>query len=71
MLQKITDTFGNDSEINEEDPVEYQKPHYAKPLGPNDMNESQLKRLQLNENDRAIMNRVKAQGENSIQLSTF
>jgi hypothetical protein len=74
VLQKITDTQGNDDVDNnnansqqEEQPSLLQQPHYARPLGPGDMNETQLRRLQLNEHDRALMNRVKNQGKSSMK----
>lgn len=70
MLQQITDTFGGDDDSNsadekvetEEDPMEIQQPLFSRPLGPNDMNENQLRRLQMSDNDKAFMGRVKTQG---------
>lgn len=70
ILQQITDTLENESDDNSsetrsettEEPMQEQKPSYSRPLGPQDMNESQLRRLQMTENDRAFMNRVKTQG---------
>lgn len=40
-------------------PAELQGPQYSKPLGPADMNENQLRKLQLNENE---MRRFKNNG---------
>ena len=48
--------------VDDDQPAELQKPHFARPLGPADMNENQLRKLQLTDNDRALMNRVKNQG---------
>lgn len=63
ILQKMTDTIA-DGQTSEEDtgPAELQQPHYSRPLGPADMNENQLRKLQLTDNDRILMNRVKNQG---------
>lgn len=60
----MTDTIA-DGQTSEEDtgPAELQQPHYSRPLGPADMNENQLRKLQLSDHDRALMNRVKNQGE--------
>ena len=52
----------NNSDDDEES-MQEQRPIFSRALGPNDMNESQLKRMQLSENDRAFMNRVKTQGK--------
>lgn len=46
-------------------PMQQQNPIFSRPLEAKDMNENQLRRLQLSENDRAFMNRVKQQGKNS------
>lgn len=51
------------SKEDDEESMQEQRPIFSRALGPNDMNESQLKRLQLSENDRAFMNRVKNQGK--------
>jgi hypothetical protein len=48
---------------DDEESMQEQRPIFSRALGPNDMNESQLKRMQLSENDRAFMNRVKTQGK--------
>lgn len=53
---------------DDEAPMQEQKPIFSRPLGPNDMNESQLKRLQLSDSDRAFMNRVKAQGRLNLLI---
>lgn len=51
VLQQITDTMKTDpaeiSALNK--PAELQQAHYARPLGPNDMNEHQLRKLKLND----------------------
>lgn len=74
ILQQVTNTFGNDSDDNEieqqridQEPMQEQRPLYSRPLGPDEMNESQMRRLQLSENDRAFMNRVKTQGDYGIK----
>lgn len=56
VLQKITD---HDTETANM-PAELQGPQYSKPLGPADMNENQLRKLQLNENE---MRRLKNNGK--------
>ena len=70
MLQQVTNTFGNDSDDSEveqqradNEPMQEQQPLYSRPLGPDEMNENQMRRLQLSGDDRAFMNRVKNQGE--------
>lgn len=70
MLQQVTNTFGEESDENEVEqqkidnqPMQEQRPLYSRPLGPDEMNESQMRRLQLSESDRAFMNRVKNQGD--------
>ena len=35
-------------------PVELHQPHYSRPLGPQDMNEHQLRKMKLNEGMRRI-----------------
>lgn len=69
ILQQVTNTFGNDSDESEveqqridSEPMQEQQPLYSRPLGPDEMNENQMRRLQLGDNDRAFMNRVKNQG---------
>lgn len=70
ILQQVTNTFGNDSadesEVEQQridnEPMREQQPLFSRPLGPDEMNETQMRRLQLSENDRAFMNRVKTQG---------
>ncbi|CAO1307363.1 unnamed protein product [Diamesa serratosioi] len=76
VLQQITDTFGGDDDSNsadekvetEEDPMEIQQPLFSRPLGPNDMNENQLRRLQMSDNDKALMGRVKTQVDSEVYL---
>lgn len=71
ILQQVTNTFGNDSSDENEgeqqqidnEPMREQQPLFSRPLGPDEMNENQMRRLQLSENDRAFMNRVKNQGD--------
>lgn len=71
ILQHVTNTFGEeDEEENEEEqrridnePMQEQRALFSRPLGPDEMNENQMRRLQLSENDRAFMNRVKNQGD--------
>lgn len=70
ILQQVTNTFGEDSDDNEVEqqridnqPMQEQRPLYSRPLGPDEMNENQMRRMQLSENDRAFMNRVKNQGD--------
>lgn len=53
ILQKITDT-NIENEIQDDQPMVYQQPHYARPLGPNDMNENQLRKLQISQNQGII-----------------
>lgn len=64
--------MGDDSDDNNNDdnrammddaPMQEQRAIYSRPLEHSDMNETQLRRLQLSENDRAFMNRVKQQGK--------
>ena len=43
--------------------MQEQIPLFSRPLGPDEVNETQMKRLQLSENDRAFMSRVKSQGD--------
>lgn len=43
-------------------PMQEQRAIFSRPLEHSDMNESQLRRMQLSDNDRALMNRVKQQG---------
>lgn len=70
-MQQVTNTFGDDSDEGEEveqqrmdnEPMREQLPLYSRPLGPDEMNENQMRRLQMTENDRAFMNRVKNQGK--------
>jgi hypothetical protein len=68
VLQKITDTQADDENGTQNEPVDDQPPQlqqaqFSRPLQYTDMNENQLRRLQLNEHDRALMNRVKNQGK--------
>lgn len=70
ILQQVTNTFGEDSDDNEaeqqrmdNEPMQEQQPLFSRPLGPDEMNETQMRRLQLSDNDRSFMNRVKNQGE--------
>lgn len=70
ILQQVTNTLGDDSDDNnseskqmlDDTPMQEQRPIFSRPLETKDMNETQMKRLQLSENDRAFMNRVKQQG---------
>lgn len=69
ILQQVTNTFGNDSDESEaeqqridNEPMREQQPLFSRPLGPDELSETQMRRLQLSENDRAFMNRVKTQG---------
>lgn len=55
VLQKITDHETENANM----PAELQGPQYSKPLGPADMNENQLRKLQLNESE---MRRFKNNG---------
>ncbi|KAL7044433.1 hypothetical protein ACKWTF_001911 [Chironomus riparius] len=82
ILQQVTGTLGDESDDNSNEsklknnkdddeesmPMQEQRPIFSRPLGPNDMNESQLKRMQLSENDRAFMNRVKTQVDEEVFL---
>lgn len=70
ILQHVTNTFDEESDENEteqrkidNEPMQEQRPLYSRPLGPDEMNDTQMRRLQLSENDRAFMNRVKTQGD--------
>lgn len=67
----MTDTCGNDdNKVSNNDQMQserddnsvIQNPLFSRPLGPDDINENQMKRMQLSENDRAVIGRVKAQG---------
>lgn len=74
ILQQVTGTLNNDdsddneskpknkSDEDDDVPMQEQRAIFSRPLGPNDMNESQLKRMQFSDNDRAFMNRIKTQG---------
>lgn len=66
----MTNTFGNDSDESEveqqridQQPMQEQRPLFSRPLGPDEMTDTQFRRMQLSESDRAFMNRVKTQGE--------
>lgn len=59
VLQKITDTERDHEVDNSNEVAELQQPHYARPLGLADMNEKQLRKLMLNENDRNFLKQVK------------
>lgn len=52
VLQQITDTMKmNPNETAAfAQPAELHQPHYSRELGPNDMNEHQLRKLKLNDN---------------------
>lgn len=70
ILQQVTNTFGHDSEESEveqqridQEPMREQQALFSRPLGPDEMNEGQMRRMQLSENDRAFMSRGKNQGE--------
>jgi hypothetical protein len=68
ILQHVTNTFGADSDPESEqeqqrldnEPMREQMPLFSRPM---EMDESQMRRLQLSEHDRAFMNRVKNQGD--------
>lgn len=69
ILQQVTNTFGEDSDENEveqqridNEPMQEQRALFSRPL-PDELNENQMRRLQLSESDRAFMNRVKTQGD--------
>lgn len=51
VLQQITDTMKLDpkEKVALSQPAELHQPHYSRPLGPNDMNEHQLRKIQLND----------------------
>ncbi|XP_070505303.1 putative mediator of RNA polymerase II transcription subunit 26 isoform X2 [Chironomus tepperi] len=80
ILQQVTGTLGDESDDNsneskpnsnkddDEESMQEQRPIFSRPLGPNDMNESQLKRMQLSDNDRSFMNRVKNQVDEEVFL---
>lgn len=54
------------NEIDESDaPSELQQPHFARQL---DANETQMRKMQLSEHDRQLMNRVKNQGEHKFHV---
>lgn len=70
ILQHVTNTFGEDSDDNEaeqrridNEPMQEQRALFSRPLETEDLNENQMRRLQLSESDRAFMNRVKTQGD--------
>jgi hypothetical protein len=68
ILQHVTNTFGaeSDTESDQEqqrmdnEPMREQLPLFSRPM---EMDDSQMRRLQLSEQDRAFMNRVKNQGD--------
>lgn len=73
ILQQVTGTTEEDSEdsnnnnneskaMMDDTPMQEQRAIFSRPLETSDMNESQLRRMQLSENDRVLMNRVKQQG---------
>lgn len=71
VLQKITDTE-KDKQLPIEDTnqvAELQQPHYSRPLEPADMNEKQLRKLNLSEHDRNFMKQVKHDGK--FQLNYY
>jgi hypothetical protein len=75
ILQHVTNTFGEDDEDAEveqqrmdREPMREQLPLYSQTMI-DDVNDAQMKRLQLSENDRAFMSRVKNQG--NIEFSCF
>lgn len=54
ILQQVTNTFGSESDENEaeqqridNEPMREQQPLYSRPLGPDEMTESQMRRMQL------------------------
>lgn len=51
VLQQITDTMNMDPDesVALKKPAELHQPQYSRPLGPNDMNEHQLRKMKLNE----------------------
>lgn len=51
VLQQITDTvpLDKDEKVALTKPAELHQPHFSRPLGPNDMNEHQLRKLKLND----------------------
>lgn len=51
VLQQITDTMKSDptESVALNKPAELHQPHYSRPLGPNDMNEHQLRKMKLND----------------------
>jgi hypothetical protein len=64
-----SDDAGSDSKpIDDDEPMQQQTAIFSRPLGPSDMNEHQLRRMQLSDNDRAFMSRVKQQGNALIIL---
>ena len=72
ILQQVTGTTEEDSDdsnnnneskaMMDDTPMQEQRAIFSRPLESSDMNESQFRRMQLSENDRALMNRVKQQG---------
>ena len=65
-----SDDGNNDSkQFLDDAPMQEQKPLFSRPLEAKDMNENQLRRMQLSEDDRAFMNRVKQQGKLRILFS--
>lgn len=51
VLQQITDTMKMDpnESVALNKPAELHQPHYSRPLGQNDMNEHQMRKMKLNE----------------------
>jgi hypothetical protein len=70
ILQHVTNTFDDESDENEiehqridNEPMQEQQALFSRPLRLDDVNENQMRRLQMSESDRAFMNRVKNQGD--------
>lgn len=56
--------FNNNEEMlaKRDDSSVIQNPLFSRPLVQDDLNENQLKRMQLSDNDRTVLSRVKNQG---------
>lgn len=66
VLQKITDAYAaaDPSDMSDTVPMQYQQAHYSKPMSPSadDSVDNSMRRMKLNDEDQAFMNRVRNQG---------
>uniref|UniRef100_A0A336MSD8 CSON005970 protein n=1 Tax=Culicoides sonorensis TaxID=179676 RepID=A0A336MSD8_CULSO len=69
VLQKITDAYSaaDPADMSDTVPMQYQQAHYSKPMSPgadgqSDNVDTSMRRMKLNDEDQAFMNRVRNQG---------